>query len=117
MRQTQYFRWHRYDTNNVKYITQYPIGEHPEPISELNYTDWKRGTGKHSPEVYVKVAEGIRKACRGVAKTDSTKQKMRLAKLGKPKTEQHKEAMRVSHQKRKQVKLNGTHDNSLQIQE
>lgn len=118
MKELKYSRWHRYDMNNVKYITHCDVDKHPDPINQEGYTNWKRGTGPHSPEAYLKVSEGIRKACTGIAKTETTKEKMRQAKLGKPKTEAHKEAMRLSHRLRRGAKTDGRqHSNTLQIQE
>jgi hypothetical protein len=115
MKQIQYSRWHRYDTNNIKYITQCDVDKHPEPLSQEGYTDWKRGTGPHSPEAYLNVSAGIRRACLGVAKTEATKQKMREASRGKPKSEAHKEAMRLSHKLRRGIKNEQQHNNSIQI--
>lgn len=115
MNQVKYSRWHRYDSNNVKYITQCDVDKHPEPISQEGYTDWRRGTGPHSPEVLIKLTEGIRKACKGVPKKPSTKEKMRQAKLGKPKSEKHKEAMRLSHKLRRGAK--DENNNDIQIPE
>ena len=114
MKDTKYSRWHRYDSNNVKYITQCDVDKHPHPLIEEGYTQWKRGTGPHSAATLLKVVEGIRKACKGVPKKQSTKEKMRQAKLGIPKTEAHKEAMRLSHKLRRGAR-NGPNNNNIQV--
>ena len=115
MKELKYSRWHRYDKNNVKYIMKCDIDKHPIPLTEEGFTEWRRGTGPHSPVAYENVVKGVRKACKGIPKPESTKEKMRIAKLGRPKTEKHKESMRLSHQLRRRAR-DEQHDNSLQIQ-
>ena len=114
MKQPLYSRWHRYDKNNVKYIAKCDIDKHPEPMNEVGFTEWKRGTGPHAPEVLVKVVAGLKRACTGVPKSAETKEKMRQAKLGKKKSDAHREAMRLSHKLRRKAQTNGQHDNDLQ---
>ena len=102
MKQKSYMRYHRYDTNNIKYIKRFELGQTiPEP--ETGYTAWVRGTGPHTPTALINVVNGVRKACLGVPKTPEQKQKMRLAKLGVPKSPEHKENMRRSWYKRKEL--------------
>jgi hypothetical protein len=96
-----YSRWHRFDTNGVKYIKKFQLNERPNPISQEGYTDWNRGTGPHSAETLHNLTIALQKACKGVPKSKETKEKMRQAKLGKPKTEQHKLNMKLSHQRRR----------------
>lgn len=116
MKELNYSRWHRYDMNNVKYIVKCDVDKHPIPLHEEGFTEWRRGTGPHSPVAYQNVANGVRKACKGVPKPQSTKDKMRIAKLGKPKSDKHKESMRLSHQQRRKARDDERHDNSIQIQ-
>jgi len=101
-----YSRWHRFDNNGVKYIKKYPLDEIPNPLSEEGYTDWTRGTGPHNEATMVKIRAAIDRICKGVPKTPEQKYKMRLAKLGKPKTEQHKLNIKLAHQRRKLRKVN-----------
>lgn len=103
----QYSRWHRYDTNGVKYIIKCDVDKYPEPLNQTGFTEWKRGTGPHSEEALKNVVAGIRKACLGVPKKESTKEKMRQAKLGKPKSPETRQRMRDSHQKRQQKEMHG----------
>jgi hypothetical protein len=100
-KQTKYNRYHRFDMNGKKYIKRFELGVEPKDIPDEGYTIWTRGTGPHSPESYVKVAEGIRKACKGVPKSDEQKEKMRQAKLGVPKSEEHKINMRKSFERKR----------------
>lgn len=113
MKQKSYMRYHRYDTNNVKYIKRFELGETPTSINEPGYTPWMRGTGPHNPEALNNVRNGVRKACKGVPKTPEQKEKMRLAKLGVPKSQEHKENMRKSWERRRDIMLQGTHDKTL----
>lgn len=117
MKELKYSRWHRYDSNNVKYIVKCDVDKHPIPLEEKGFTEWKRGTGPHTELAYNNVVNGVRKACKGVPKPQSTKDKMRLAKLGKPKSEQHRESMRLSHKLRRKAKNERLSDNSIQVQE
>ena len=96
-----YSRWHRFDNNGVKYIKKFQLDERPNPINEYGFTDWNRGTGPHSAETLYNLTIALQKACKGIPKSDETKQKMRQAKLGKPKSEQHKLNMKLSHQRRR----------------
>lgn len=99
-KQKSYMRYHRYDTNNVKYIKRFELGE-TIPEAEPGYTAWVRGTGPHKPEALLNVVNGVRKACLGVPKTPEQKLKMSQAKLGVPKTEEHKQSMRESWERRR----------------
>jgi hypothetical protein len=76
------------------------VDKHPEPLQCDGFTEWKRGTGPHSPEALKNIQEGLRKACLGVPKKESTKQKMRQAKLGKRKSPETRQRMSASHQNR-----------------
>lgn len=95
-------RWHRYDNNGVKYIKKFDIDETPNPLIEIGYTQWVRGTGKMKPEHYEKIVPTLVKNSRGIPKSTQTKYKMRLAKLGVKKSESHKENMRRAWNRKKQ---------------
>lgn len=86
-------RWHRFNNVGVKYIKRFNVDETPNPLTEEGFTEWRRGTGPLSPEHYENVVSAVRKNCVGVPKPESTKYKMRLAKLGVPKSEEHKKSM------------------------
>lgn len=98
-----YKLWHRFDSNNVKYIKRFNINTVPDPLYEDGFTEWRRGTGPHSELALHNLRVAQAKYCRGVPKSIETKEKMRLAKLGVPKTEQHKLNMKLSHQRRHQL--------------
>lgn len=100
MKTKSYMRYHRYDQNNVKYIKRFELNE-TIPIADVGFTDWNRGTGPHSAETLHNLTIALQKACKGVPKSKETKEKMRQAKLGKPKSEQHKLNMKLSHQRRR----------------
>lgn len=102
-------RYHRYDQNNVKYIKRFELGETPPTDIEPGYTSWVRGTGPHTPLALNNVRNGVRKACLGIPKTLEQKEKMRIAKLGKPKSEEHKLNMKKSWERRRQNSLQETH--------
>jgi len=90
-----YSRWYRFNTQtNVKYIKKFDIYETPNPLIEDGYTEWRRGTGPLPTNQYNKLVERMVKMSKGVPKPESTKHKMRLAKLGVPKTEEHKQNLR-----------------------
>lgn len=103
MKDKKYSRWHRFDDNGVKYITQCDVELHPEPLQQEGFTEWRRGTGPHSPDVLLRVQEGLRRACLGVPKTPEQKEKMRQAKLGKPKSAEHRANMSKSHKLRRKL--------------
>ena len=103
MKQKSYMRYHRFDTNNIKYIKRFELHEVVPSEPEPGFTAWTRGTGPHSPEALNNVINGVRKACLGVPKTTEQKQKMRLAKLGVPKTIEHKLNMKKSWQRRRET--------------
>ena len=105
MKQIKYNRYHRYDIYGNKYIKRFELGVEPVSIPDEGYTDWISGTGPHSPEAYDKVVEGIRRACKGVPKSETQKQKMRMAKLGVPKTQEHKDNMRKSYHNKRLQKM------------
>jgi len=102
MKQKSYMRYHRFDTNNVKYIKRFELHEVVPSQAEEGYTVWTRGTGPHNPEALNNVISGVRRACVGVPKSAEQKEKMRQAKLGVPKTQQHKDNMRKSWERRRQ---------------
>jgi len=108
-KQTKYNRYHRYDMAGNKYIKRFELGVEPTDMLDGGYTHWTKGTGPHSPEAYLKVSEGIRKACKGVPKSEEQKLKMRQAKLGVPKSEEHKINMRKTFErKRLQNEINSS---------
>jgi len=113
-----YSRWHRYDNNGVKYIKRFDVDEIPNPINEVGYTNWARGTGPHTEQALENLRIAQMKYCRGVPKSPQTKEKMRQAKLGVPKTEEHKLNMKLSHQRRIQLmkEENGTTNKKLQTE-
>jgi hypothetical protein len=104
MKTTKYNRYHRFDMNGTKYIKRFEHGVVPKTIPDEGYTEWVKGTGPHSEEAYLKVVEGIRKACVGVPKSPEQKLKMRMAKLGVPKTEEHKINMRKTFERKRQLR-------------
>lgn len=93
-------RWHRFDKNGVKYIRKFQIGETPTPITEEGYTEWRRGTGPLSQSHYEKVSTALRNISKGKPKSEETKYLMRLAKLGIPKSVEHRKNMSLAQQRR-----------------
>lgn len=110
MKQKKYMRYHRYDMYGTKYIKRFELGSPPSKnVTEEGFTDWIRGTGPHDPIALNNVRNGVSKACKGIPKSPEQKQKMRLAKLGVPKTEEHKLNMKKSWERRRELQLQGTH--------
>jgi hypothetical protein len=101
--QNSYTRYHRYDQYGTKYIKRFENGCPPVNVQEEGFTEWTRGTGPHSETALHNVAEGVRRACKGVPKPPAQREKMRLAKLGVPKSPEHKENMRKSWYKRREL--------------
>lgn len=99
-------RWHRYTNNGVKIIKRYELNTTPQPLHEEGYSPWVRGTGDFTPEALDNLRTGVQRACKGVPKTEMQKHKMSLAKIGVPKTPEHKQSMRESWHRRKQRELN-----------
>lgn len=93
--------WHRFDSNNVKYIRKFPVDFVPGEI-EPGFTQWKRGTGPLEPHHYNNIKLGIQRACLGVPKSPETKLKMSKAKLGVKKTMEHRHNMSLAHQRRRE---------------
>jgi hypothetical protein len=106
----QYTRWHRFDDNGVKYIKNHPVGE--RPTNEPGFSDWKRGTGPFSEVQLNTLRIAVRKACKGVPKTPEQKKKMSLAKLGKPKSEEHKQAMKSAWARRRKLISHNHYDDT-----
>lgn len=92
-KQVQWTRWHRFDSNGAKYIKRFELNDNPESIVEEGYTQWKRGTGPLGEEQYKNVSDAVRRLNKGIPKSPEQREKMRLAKLGKPKSEEHKKNM------------------------
>jgi len=88
----KWHRWHRY-VNEIKIIKNFPIDETP--------IGWIRGTGTVKPETLNKLIASNHKNWKGIPKSPEQKQKMSLAKLGKPKSEQHKQSLKKAWQARK----------------
>ena len=86
-------RWHRFNDSGVKFIKRFNVDEIPHPLQEEGYTEWKRGTGPLEGKTYENVVNGVKRYHTGLPKSDKTKYKMRQAKLGVPKTEEHKANM------------------------
>jgi hypothetical protein len=105
MKQQTYTRYHRYDQYGTKYIKRFENGCPPDNKPEEGYSEWMRGTGPFEAQALHNVAEGIRRACKGVPKTPEQKEKMRLAKLGVPKSQEHKDNMRKSWYKRRELQM------------
>ena len=103
-KEVRWTRWHRYDDNGHKYIKRFENDEDPSDIIEKGYTQWSRGTGPLSEDHYKKVCAAIEATCKGVPKSLEHREKMRQAKLGKPKSEEHKKNMSLAWERRR---LNG----------
>jgi hypothetical protein len=111
-KQNSYMRYHRFDTNNVKYIKRFELGA-IIPKADVGYTEWIRGTGPHDPIALNNVVNGVRKACKGIPKSPEHKEKMRQAKLGVPKTQEHKDNMRKSWERRRDLLLQENHAKAI----
>jgi hypothetical protein len=109
-------RWYRFDSKGIKYIRKFQIDEIPTPLHEEGYTQWKRGTGPLTHENYLKLSNKLREVHTGVPKTEQTKQLMRKAKLGVPKTMEHRKNMSLAHRKRLQRIKNETNSNTTGTQ-
>ena len=93
-------RWHRFDTNGVKYIKKFNIGETPTPIEEQGFSEWHRGTGPLSESHYNNVSAALRNLSLGKPKSPETKLKMSMAKRGKPKSPEHRRNMSLAQRQR-----------------
>lgn len=92
-KQVKWTRWHRFDNNGTKTIKRFELTDNPSLIVEEGYTQWKRGTGPLNEEQYNNVANAVRRLNKGIPKSPEQREKMRLAKLGKPKSEEHRKNM------------------------
>ena len=100
MNKTTKTRHHCYnETNNVKVIK---LQKSPDqPLTRLlGHSEWLPGTGPHTEIAKANIKNALTGALKGVPKSAEQKLKMRLAKLGKPKTEEHKANMSASHKLR-----------------
>lgn len=98
----KYKRWHTYDQNGVKRIASVEIGVDPNINSD---TVWILGNGPLTPTAYTNLLMAIANNVTGIPKSEATKQKMRDAKLGVPKSAEHKKNMSISHKARKRKEL------------
>jgi hypothetical protein len=87
-----WYRYHRY-IDNVKVIKNFPVSETP--------IGWIRGTGTVDPITLNKLIASNHRNWKGIPKSIEQKEKMSLAKLGKPKSEQHKQSLKKAWQARK----------------
>lgn len=108
-------RWHRFDTQGNKYIKRFETYDDPSNLIEEGYTQWNRGTGPLAPEQYNNVVNAIRKSCKGIPKTETQKEKMRLAKLGKPKSEEHRKNMSKAWEKRRLRGITEEHKKNISL--
>lgn len=99
-------RWHRFDANGIKQIKKFEINETPNPLQIPGYTEWRRGCGPLSPEHYENVVNAVRAFAKGRPKTPEQIEKMRLAKLGKPKSLEHRENMKKAWARKRLEKPN-----------
>jgi hypothetical protein len=114
-KKVKWTRWHRYDDNGTKYIKRFELNENPESIVEEGYTQWVRGTGPLGEEQYNNVVNAVRAVSKGVPKTPATREKMRQAKLGKPKTEAHKKALSKAWEIRRLTPMTEEHKKNLSL--
>ncbi len=84
-------RWHRYNAQGEKEQRCFPIGA--TPPHEQGYTAWTPGTGAPTEQALRNTREAVSRAHKGVPKSPEQRAKMRLAKLGKPKTLEHRRNM------------------------
>ena len=94
-----YARWHRYNIIGKKQSKQFPIDGTPDPIKEVDFTEWKRGTGPHSAEAMVKLRCYAARTA-GIPKSPATKRKMSEAAQGRPKSAKHRESMKIAQMQR-----------------
>jgi hypothetical protein len=101
----KYKRWHRFRGDATKEIGSFIVGVDPSitPIETGYSTGWIMGSGPHSPEAYANLMVAINERVRNIPKSLVTKQKMRDAKLGVPKSEEHKRNMSISHLARRRL--------------
>jgi hypothetical protein len=92
-----YSRWYRFDENGNKHIKRFPIDFVPEN------NEWHRGTGPLNPEHRKNVTNALKRQYTGVPKSVEQREKMSKAKLGKPKTEEHKQSMRDAWKRRRKL--------------
>jgi len=97
----KWHRWHRYDINGNKFIKNFPNDITPEDIPDEGYTCWTKGTGPFTPETLNKLCAMNQSLWKGVPKSIEQKEKMRLAKLGVPKSDSHKQNLRKAWEQRK----------------
>lgn len=97
-------RWHRFDHIGNKYIQKFSIDEIPNPIQDVGYTEWRRGTGPLAPEHKKNVVRALREMCAGKPKSAEQRAKMAEAKRGIPKSQEHKDAMSKTWQRKRQEK-------------
>ena len=98
MNNLQFTRYHCYNKDGKKIGKRVELGQ--TPVDLPDHTPWIRGTGPFSPEARNKLTEVMRKRFCGVPKTAEQKEKMRVAKLGKPKSAAHIKAMCEAQQRR-----------------
>lgn len=92
---TNHTRWYHIDPHTgEKIIRRFPVDCDPG-------APWQRGTGPHKPETRKFIVDNLMKHVRGKPKSDEQKQKMRDAKLGVPKTPEHRKAIKDAFARRR----------------
>lgn len=86
-------RWYRYDDNGKRTIKRFPINTTPHPLKEDGYTEWQIGHGPMTEEQYNNRVNIITELFTGKPKSIEQKAKMRVAKLDKPKSDEHRDNM------------------------
>ena len=99
MNNLHFHRYHCYNKDGKKIGKRVEIGQ--TPVDLPDHTPWIRGNGPFSPEALKSITQAIRLKFRGVPKSPEQKQKMRDAKLGKPKTAAHIANMKLAQQRRR----------------
>ena len=94
---TQHTRWHCFNiSTDAKMIRRFPVDETQPTQHDAQFTQWKRGTGPHSPEAKAKIQAHIEKSFKGVPKSVNQREKMRQAHLGRKFTAEHKAKLSAS---------------------
>ena len=99
----KYKRYHRFREDRTKEIRSFEVGQDiPTTIDPGYSTGWILGMGPLPEMAYHNLMIAIGEKVRNIPKSEETKRKMSLAKLGVPKSPQHRENMKIARQKRRE---------------
>ena len=111
MESITFTRWHRFDHYGNKQIKKFPLDFVPG-CADLGYTVWSRGMGRCEGPSLERLTAANKRNFLGKPKPESQRIKMREAKIGIPKSLEHRAAMAEAQKARRAREQEQSHANT-----